>query len=251
MINRRQFIRLMTAASGAPLLSQCIPTPSARRSIQTNRISSIDGLLELTLTPQLSSYALANSPAKLLTYNGQIPGPLLDVQAGDTVRLTLDNQLDAPTNLHYHGLHISPDIDNVFREIAPGEQYTYEFQIPSDHPATTAWYHPHYHLNVAEQVFGGLAGPLIVRGDVDEIPEINQADETVLVLQDFGITTQGTIIEPHALAKKWGREGDRLLASGQQNPIVSIPQNGLLRLRLREWKKVGETLKTRDVVCRT
>ncbi|MEM9220777.1 MAG: multicopper oxidase domain-containing protein, partial [Cyanobacteria bacterium P01_F01_bin.150] len=232
MINRRQFIRLVTIASGAPLLSQCLPTPSVRRSIQTNRISSVDGLLDLTLTSQASPYSIDNTSAQVLTYNGQIPGPLLEAKAGDTVRLTLNNQLNTPTNLHYHGLHISPEIDNVFRKIAPGDQYTYEFQIPSDHPATTAWYHPHYHLNVAEQVFGGLAGPFIIRGDVDTIPEIAQAEETVLVLQDFGITAQGTIQTPHALASKWGREGDRILASGQANPIVSIPQNGLLRLRL-------------------
>ena len=231
MINRRQFIHLLTVASGAPLLSQCLRS-TPRRSLQANRIASIDGLLELTLTPKLSPYPLANTSAQVLAYNDQIPGPLLEVKAGDTVRLTLNNQLNAPTNLHYHGLHISPEIDNVFREVAPGEQYTYEFQIPADHPATTAWYHPHYHLNVAEQVFGGLAGPLIIRGDVDDSPDIHQAEEAVLVLQDFGINSRGTVLKPHPLAKKWGREGDILLASGQDTPIVSIPQNGLLRLRL-------------------
>ncbi|MGB3789153.1 MAG: hypothetical protein WA949_14165 [Phormidesmis sp.] len=45
--------------------------------------------------------------------------------------------------------------------------------------------HPHYHLNVAPQVFGGLAGPIIVRGALDDIPEIQQADEALLVLKDF------------------------------------------------------------------
>lgn len=235
MINRRHFLSLTAAVSGTSFLSRCFGgslQSSSQTSLFSRPVASVDGLLELTLTPQQSTFALANTTAQVLAYNGQVPGPLLDAKAGDTVRLTLNNQLPTPTNLHYHGLHISPAIDNVFREVAPGDTYTYEFQIPSDHPATTAWYHPHYHLNVAEQVFGGLAGPLIIRGAVDEHPEVKQAEEAVLVLQDFGISSQGTVLQPHALAKKWGREGDLLLASGQQNPVVPIAQNGLLRLRL-------------------
>lgn len=221
---RRQFLGWLAVAASAPLVSQC-----ARRPI-INRVSSQDGLLELSLTAQSERQTLAGQRSRVLAYNGQVPGPLLEARAGDTVRLTLINQLETPTNLHYHGLHLSPEIDNVFREVAPGERYTYEFQIPSNHPAVTAWYHPHYHLDVARQVFGGLAGPIIIRGDLDEIPELQQADETLLLLQDFEPTRQPA--EPSSLGKKWGREGSSLLASGQHNPVITIPQNGLLRLRL-------------------
>ena len=166
-----------------------------------------------------------------LGYNGQIPGPQLEAKPGDTVQIRLVNQLSQPTNLHYHGLHISPQVDEVFREIAPGEQYSYEFRIPDDHPAVTAWYHPHYHLNVAPQVFGGLAGPIIIRGELDEIPEIQAAQEVLLMLQDLPDLPQA-IQNPHPLAKRWGREGSLILASGQQNPTLSLPENSLLRLRL-------------------
>lgn len=223
-IHRRQFLSLLAVASSAPLFSHC-----ARRNA-TRRIISQDGLLELSLTAQAQIQTLSGQSAKLLTYNGQVPGPILEARAGDTVRLTLINQLETPTNLHYHGLHISPEIDNVFREVPPGERYTYEFQIPTNHPAVTSWYHPHYHLDVARQVFGGLAGPVVIRGDLDDIPELQQADEVLLVLQDFEATRQPA--EPHALGKKWGREGELLLANGQYNPIINVPQNGLLRLRL-------------------
>ena len=192
---------------------------------------STEGLLELSLKAQPGSQNLAGQSASLLTYNRQLPGPLLEARAGDLVRLTLSNELDTATNLHYHGLHISPEIDDVFREVAPGAQYTYEFKIPANHPAVTAWYHPHYHLNVAPQVFGGLAGPLIIRGELDEIPEIQQADEALLLLQDVP-DSQQALQNPHPLAKRWGREGSLILASGQQNPALNLPQNGLLRLRL-------------------
>lgn len=221
---RRQFLSFMAIAASAPLFSRC----TGRNAVP--RVVSQDGLLELSLTAQAATQTLAGQRATLLAYNGQVPGPVLEARAGDTVRLTLINQLETPTNLHYHGLHISPDIDNVFRAVPPGERYTYEFQIPANHPAVTAWYHPHYHLDVARQVFGGLAGPLIIRGDLDEVPELQQAYESVLMLQDFEPTLQPA--EPHALGKKWGREGSLLLANGQRNPVIAMPQNGLLRLRL-------------------
>ena len=220
-MHRRQFLNAMAFAVGAPLVSQCA---------RTRHTANQAGLLELSLTAQSRTQTLAGERAQLLTYNAQAPGPVLDVSAGDTVRLTLNNLLDTPTNLHYHGLHISPEIDNVFREVAPGERYTYEFQIPDNHPAVTAWYHPHYHLDVARQVFGGLAGALIVRGDLDEIPELQQAEEAVLVLQDVEPMVQ--LSDIHTLGKKWGREGSVLLANGQPNPVLTMPQNGLLRLRL-------------------
>ena len=223
-MDRRQFLSFIAVAASTPLFSQC-----ARRDA-VPRIVSQDGLLELSLTAQGQTQRLAGQRAKVLTYNGQMPGPTLEARAGDTVRLTLINQLDTPTNLHYHGLHISPEIDDVFREVPPGERYTYEFQIPANHPAVTAWYHPHYHLDVARQVFGGLAGPLVIRGDLDDIPELQQANEALLMLQDFEAALQPT--EPHALGLKWGREGSLLLANGQRNPVIDMPQNGLLRLRL-------------------
>ena len=77
-------------------------------------------------------------PIELLTDNGWVLSPIIEANAieanaGDTICLTLSSQLDTPTNLHYHGLHNSPEIDDVFREVAPGDRYTYEFQIPPNH----------------------------------------------------------------------------------------------------------------------
>ncbi|MEA5499230.1 multicopper oxidase domain-containing protein [Limnoraphis robusta Tam1] len=114
-----------------------------------------------------------------MLYNGQIPGPRLEAKPGDTIRINFTNKLSQPTNLHYHGLHISPtgNADNVFLHIPPGESFTYEFTLAKNHPSGTFWYHPHLHGLVAEQLFGGLAGLLIVRGEFDEIPEIKAAQE--------------------------------------------------------------------------
>ncbi len=196
--------------------------------------ASESGLLDVDLDAAAQTIQLGNRPANLLTYNGQLPGPQLEAKPGDRVQIRFTNRLDQSTNLHYHGLHIPPtgSGDNVFLALEPGESHRYEFDIPADHPAGTFWYHPHYHGRVAEQLFAGLAGVFIVRGELDEVPEIKAADEAVLVLKDFALTYSGNIPNPGHMAQMTGRVGDILTASGQVNPVISLTQGGLLRLRL-------------------
>lgn len=78
-------------------------------------------------------------------YNGTSPGPTLRVRRGDVLRVELVNRLDVATNLHTHGLHVSPEGngDNIFVQVAPGESFRYEYRIPDDHPVGTFWYYPH------------------------------------------------------------------------------------------------------------
>jgi FtsP/CotA-like multicopper oxidase with cupredoxin domain len=111
--------------------------------------------------------------------------PTIEVNPGDTVRITLHNKLppdpscvatgmdpDTPhcfngTNLHSHGLWVSPtgNSDNVLLSINPGVNFQYEYNIPPDHTAGTFWYHSHRHGSTALQVSSGMAGALIIRGD--------------------------------------------------------------------------------------
>lgn len=177
---------------------------------------------------------IGEKQAYLLSYNGQVPAPRLEVKAGDTIRIYLTNNLSQPTNLHYHGLHVTPNgnADNAFLSIAPKERLTYEFTLSKDHSSGTFWYHPHHHEYVAEQLFGGLAGLLIVRGQLDEIPEIQAAKEEFLVLQDFALDANGRIQKPNHMSLMMGREGSLVTANGQLNPSFSIDKGGLLRLRI-------------------
>jgi L-ascorbate oxidase len=111
--------------------------------------------------------------------------PTIEVNPGDTLRMTLHNRLPADagctshpdnpntphcfngTNLHTHGLWINPNGngDNVLISINPGVSFQYEYNIPPDHPAGTFWYHTHRHGSTAIQVSSGMAGALIVRGN--------------------------------------------------------------------------------------
>ena len=186
------------------------------------------------MTANLSQINLGNKQTYVLNYNGQIPGPRLEVKPGDTIRINFTNNLPQPTNIHYHGLHIpmTGNADNVFLNISPGDRLRYEFQIPENHNAGMFWYHPHLHGLVAEQLFGGLAGLFIVRGELDEIPEVKAASEQFLVLQDFALDQKGNLLPYQELSIMTGREGNLITANGQSNPKLVVPPQNLLRIRI-------------------
>ncbi len=74
-------------------------------------------------------------------FNGQVPGPTFRLRSGVTLGITLSNQLDESTNLHTHGLHVSPagNSDNVLLQLMPGETFAYEFAIsPMTHRGSTS-----------------------------------------------------------------------------------------------------------------
>ena len=241
-INRRQFLTWGLVGTTAALSTRCaqnltfgspLTIFSSTDTLPTHQRSQ-SGLLELALQARQQQVPLGNQTATLLTYNGQVPGPTLEAKTGDTVRINFENQLAQTSNLHFHGLHIPPtgNADNVFLAVPPGATQRYEFVVPEQHPGGLFWYHPHHHGVVAEQVFGGLAGPLIIRGQVDEIPEVQAAEEAILVLQDFDLNRRGQPREPMPMFRRWGRQGNLMTVNGALIPTLTIPQSGLLRVRL-------------------
>lgn len=164
------------------------------------------------------------------TYNGKSPGPTLTMAPGDRLDIELINDL-APlhddctdnvnqfhglhtTNLHTHGLHVSPstdstgefDADNVFLSVTPKDQFVsceeicgvsvaktfrshraqFRFEIGPDHPSGTFWYHAHKHGATQSQVAGGLAGPLIVRDKPGDMPSyiVDAPEKTMMIVND-------------------------------------------------------------------
>ncbi|MEM7761047.1 MAG: multicopper oxidase domain-containing protein, partial [Cyanobacteria bacterium P01_A01_bin.40] len=238
--NRRQFMALSAAGVGSALVGNWLRRGTSSQPVTPTPVNSAplyqssNGLLELDLEASERSVNLGGQQAYLLTYNGQIPAPRLEAKPGDKVRIHFTNNLEQPTNIHYHGLHIpiTGNADNVFLKIEPGEKLTYEFQIPDNHPSGTFWYHPHLHGLVAEQLFGGLAGLFIVRGKNDEIPELKAAQEEFLVLQDFSIDSQGRRSDSAHMSLMIGREGEIITTNGQVNPSINLNQGGLLCLRI-------------------
>ncbi len=189
---------------------------------QPSEVTSQDGHLEVALIAASANVAYAGGTRWALTYHGSTPGPTLRVRPGDVLTVTLENHLDTPTNLHTHGLHVSPegDSDNIFVMVDPGQRHTYRYQIPADHPSGTFWYHPHHHGEVARQVFGGMAGVIIVEDAVDRLPEFASATSRVLVLADPNIGDTASVLDVAMMQRRMGREGSAILVNGLPQPRI-------------------------------
>ncbi|OKH18574.1 multicopper oxidase family protein [[Limnothrix rosea] IAM M-220] len=233
VINRRDFIGLSAIGLfGGLALKGCQGFVSQGSVSDGAAIAAIhrskDGLLEIDLTAQYADLVLAEQAmSQMMTYNGQLPAPRLEVKPGDRLIIHFTNNLNQGTNLHFHGLHLSPAQDNVFLHIKPGETYTYELDIHPNQRGGTYWYHPHVHGSVAEQLFRGLAGIIVVRGELDNIPEIAAAQEEFFLLQDFALPNENSS-HMNLMA---GREGSLRLVNGNYHPTIEVTEN-LLRLRL-------------------
>ncbi len=130
------------------------------------------------------------------TYNGQVPGPQIQVNVGDHVRIVLHNELPMATDLHLHGINLANSMDGVGPItqplVEPGESFTYEFV--ADEPAVSM-YHAHHHGQL--QMPNGMLGTILV-GDVPlplgrtvaghPIPaDLAVAQELPMVLNDSGV----------------------------------------------------------------
>ena len=201
-------------------------------------LASTGGLLQVRLEAAEGRHELAGRRATTLGYNGGLPGPTLRVRPGDRLRVRLVNRLDAPTNLHVHGLHVSPagNGDNVFVTVEPGASFDYDYQLGEDHPPGLYWYHPHHHGMVADQVFGGLYGAIVVdepAGDAgSEAAPVPVTRERVLVISDISLDSSGRIQPVSAMAQVLGREGDVVLVNGQVRPRVAARPDERERWRI-------------------
>jgi FtsP/CotA-like multicopper oxidase with cupredoxin domain len=160
-------------------------------------------------------------------FNGEVPGPTIEAEVGDTLLVRLTNRLPEPTTIHWHGLRIAAEMDGtelVQRPVEPGESFEYRFVVPD---AATFWYHSH--VNETEQLERGLYGALIVRSP-DE-PRFDR--ERVLIFDDLKLGPDGDVApfgdehEHHA-----GREGEVRLVNGRQEPELEIAAGQIERWRI-------------------
>lgn len=189
----------------------------------------------------------AEDKVKLRSYrspgtNPRIPfvAPLIEIQPGETVRIALNNKLppepdcakkvpniNTPhcfnsTNLHSHGLWVSPagNSDNVLIALLPGVKFEYEYNIPADHPSGTFWYHPHMHGSTALQVASGMAGTLIVRGNRRPTADRNGDIDTLLVQGDGQRITE-RVVQLQQVQYACRDENDKIKTKLVDNKVVA------------------------------
>jgi FtsP/CotA-like multicopper oxidase with cupredoxin domain len=179
------------------------------------------GVLAVDLTASRQVVDVSGSPLEAQPFNRRLLGPTLRVSPGDRLEVTLTNGTGEPTNIHYHGLHVSPSgtADNVFRVMEPGGASKSVVQIPRDHDPGTFWYHVHYHGTTEAQVTGGLAGLLIVEGLEKRLPAgLRDVPERQLLIRDVQHDGDRLVFDPAELDPT-GAGATRLV-------------NGLLRPRI-------------------
>lgn len=184
--------------------------------VEPDVLSSEGGELAVRLEAAMGTYEVAGRQARTMGFNGGVPGPTLRLRPGDTLKVELVNRLEQVTNLHVHGLHVSPEgnSDNVFLAVEPGSSHQYEYRLPIDHPPGVYWYHPHRHGTVADQLFGGLYGAIIVEDDSG----IAVDRERVVVISDITLDEKGLLVSPSQMDQMNGREGELVLVNGRTEP---------------------------------
>jgi FtsP/CotA-like multicopper oxidase with cupredoxin domain len=243
---------------------------------------------EYTLKVDYSERELGLFPLRTRTYNSCLPGPLIQTRPGHTLRIKLINNLPADppapvppgidalnnphafntTNLHVHGLQVIPHLFQPLGSsdpaaplitVASGQTFAYDFKLPDDHPSGLYWYHPHYHGSAGVQVVNGMAGLILVKGPIDDVPEIAAARDELLAIQNLKINpldeSSGTWgFEPLAYqpasAGGYSPESKVELITANGMPVMIIDRRGARpvakRLPLPAYKmRPGEVIRLR------
>ena len=154
---------------------------------------------------------------------GSKPGPLIRMTPGTTYKLTLHNAAQdstLKTNIHTHGLHItgSGDGDDVTRFVTGGNCLDYTWDIKSDHPGGTNWYHPHYHTETQAQTAGGAFGMIIIDDDYNQVNDwARPENELLLQVGDLGNSVFGNGLTNEIFQVEAGRRYRLRVSTVEEN----------------------------------
>lgn len=134
----------------------------------------------------------------MLVINNQFPGPLIEVNEGDTIRVTVQNQMSNSTAIHFHGIYqngtnwMDGTIGITQCPIAPGHTFTYEFTVSDQ--SGTYWYHAHQGVQSSD----GLHGPLIIHSrDERSLQQIEYATDRVIMVSDHYHDLSSELVVPY------------------------------------------------------
>src|SRR6056297_2384231 len=178
-------------ASGQP------PVPVEGPDLDKLSWRMIDGRKEFHLVCEhVERELLPGNWMNFFGYNGSMPGPIIEANQGDRVRIVVHNRLPEPTSVHWHGLELPVEEDGVpgltQDPIKPGKTFVYEFDL---HQAGTFFYHSHMPM---QEAFG-MVGFFIIHPAVAWDPVVDR--DFVLLFQNFRINANQTI--PDSMAMEW------------------------------------------------
>ncbi len=142
------------------------------------------------------------------SYRGKQIAPTMRTAPGRLIRVVYRNHLtahsreicvDGPctnmTNLHFHGLHVSPDApqdDAISMMAMPGQSLRYSVDIPSYEAPGLYWYHTHPHGESYQQSLDGMSGAIVIDGIDRYVPDVRSMKEQILIMRDAVLDLPGT-----------------------------------------------------------
>ena len=169
----------------------------------------------LTLVAAPVRRVLFGRTLTMLGFNGQYPGPLIQVDEQSTITVRFTNRTDFPTAIHWHGVRLDNRFDGVphvtQEPVPPGGSFEYKVRFRD---AGIYWYHPHHREDALQDL--GLYGNLLVRSRDPEFFGPANRDEILmlddLLVNDAKLVGYGLEAATHALM---GRFGNVLLVNGE------------------------------------
>jgi FtsP/CotA-like multicopper oxidase with cupredoxin domain len=187
--NRLVFLSVMSLSALGCAKTVSLPEPP--------QVQAQNHVVSLTL------HAVNENGRDAFAFDGKAVAPVIRASPGDTLKITYINDLPAKslescainpcmdmTNLHFHGLNVSPDApqDDVLTMLAkPGEALYYSVEIPRDHPPGLFWYHTHPHGESHRQVLDGMSGAIVIEGMERYVPDVARLRERVIVVRGRSI----------------------------------------------------------------
>lgn len=179
------------------------------------------------LTIATSTYRFMDGQVtQTIGFNGDFLGPTLIFNQGDDLNIEVHNELNEPTTVHWHGMHVSPEDDGgPHTVIDAGTTWNPTFTVLDR--ATTFWYHPHLHERTNFHVTKGAAGLIIIRSEAEAaltLPRAYGEDDFPLIIQAKEFNENNQLVVA-------GSEDNLIMVNGTLDPYLEVPSQ-LVRFRV-------------------
>lgn len=213
-----------------PSVNPWLPDSELAESLPWAKPRSVQTLADgdsLVLKAHFVRKQLAGRDLVMLGYNGEIPGPLIDVPEAATITVSFVNDTPFESSIHWHGLRHENRFDGVpgltQDPVPPGGTFEYTVHFPDP---GIYWYHPHLREDIQQDL--GLYGNMLVRSP-DLLPGVDR--EEILVFDDLTLAESENVPygREEANYTLMGRFGNVLLVNGERRIYLSATTGESIR----------------------
>jgi suppressor of ftsI len=214
----------------SPSVNPWLPDTEDAESLPWAKPRSVQSMADgdsLELRAHFVRKRLAGRDLVMLGYNGEIPGPLIDVPEAATITVSFVNDTPFESSIHWHGLRHENRFDGVpgltQDPVPPGGTFEYTVHFPDP---GIYWYHPHLREDIQQDL--GLYGNMLVRSP-DLLPGVDR--EEILVFDDLTLAETGNVPygREEANYTLMGRFGNVLLVNGERRVELSATTGESIR----------------------